>query len=90
MVSKYTTEEVRQIVGDALCPDPDDPAHKNGCPGDAIFDRWLRAHDAQVLRDAADAYASGRLTGVFYGRDDYTRAWLRARADEMEGKTDDE
>lgn len=50
----------------------------------AEFDRWLAEHDAQVLRDAADAYRSGDLTGMFLGRDDYPRAWLRARAARVE------
>lgn len=49
----------------------------------AEFDRWLAEHDAQVLRDAADAYRSGDLTGMFLSRDDYSRAWLRARADRI-------
>lgn len=34
----------------------------------------------QALEEAAQEYASGKLTGVFYSRDDYTKAWLHARA----------
>lgn len=56
----------------------------------AEFDAWLAAHDAEVaagaLREAADAYRSGQITGIFLGRDDYPRAWLRARADEIKTK----
>lgn len=44
------------------------------------FDRWKARNDAEVaakaLEDAADHYKSG----VFVGRDDYARAWLRSRA----------
>lgn len=40
----------------------------------------LAEHDAELIEGLADTYASGRLTGVFAGRDDYTRAWLRERA----------
>ena len=39
---------------------------------------------AEALRDAADAYKSGQLTGIFMGRDDYPREWLRDRADKIE------
>ena len=45
---------------------------------------------AQALRDAADAYASGRLTGAFLSRDDYARAWLRARAARIEKEARDD
>lgn len=38
----------------------------------------------KALLDAAEAYGSGQLTGMFFGRDDYPRAWLRARADRIE------
>jgi hypothetical protein len=60
-----------------------------GHGGESIrrFDRWLAAHDEEVARkaltDAADAYKSGQLTGVFMGRDDYAREWLRARAEQI-------
>ena len=49
--------------------------HISATPADA-----LREHDAELIEGLADTYASGRLTGVFAGRDDYTRAWLRERA----------
>ena len=56
-------------------------------------DTSLAARDREVaaraLRSAADAYRSGALTGIFVGRDDYPRAWLRARATLTEnGETD--
>ena len=44
-------------------------------PADALAE-----HDAALVEGLADTYASGRLTGVFAGRDDYTRAWLRESA----------
>ena len=52
--------------------------------------RWLDAHDAEVaakaLREAADEYASGQLAGFFLGRDEYPKAWLRDRAERLEGR----
>ncbi|MGO3147102.1 MAG: hypothetical protein ACTIJ6_05420 [Leucobacter sp.] len=48
------------------------------------FDRWLaeveRAAAEKALTDAADAFRSGQISGMFMGRDDYSKAWLRARA----------
>ena len=48
--------------------------------GQAIFDAALDQVRADALEEAADEYRSGQLIGVFYGRDDYAREWLRARA----------
>jgi hypothetical protein len=57
------------------------------------FDRWLAAHDREVaaaaLDKAADEFRSGQITGLFTGRDQYPREWLRQRADKIrEGRTD--
>jgi len=51
----------------------------------------LESHDretrAKALEDAADEYRSGQLTGMFIGRYDYYKAWLRDRASKIrEGK----
>ena len=52
----------------------------------AEFDRWLaaliREAKAEALEEASLAYGSGQLSGIFLGRDDYPKAWLRARAAE--------
>lgn len=57
----------------------------------AEFDAWLATHDAEVaataLLEAADEYRSGQITGMFLGRDDYPRAWLRDRADQIKTET---
>lgn len=45
-----------------------------------VFDAAMDEVRADALNEAADEYRSGQLTGVFYGRDDYAREWLRARA----------
>lgn len=49
----------------------------------------LTTHDAEqqakALREAADRFGPGQLTGMFLNREDYTREWLRARAAEIEG-----
>lgn len=37
---------------------------------------------AQALKEAADDYRSGQISGVFASRDEYTKAWLRARAEQ--------
>lgn len=56
--------------------------------GEGEFDRWLAKvcaeARAEALREAADEYRSGQLTGVYLSRDGYTQAWLRARADREE------
>jgi len=54
------------------------------------FDRWLAAHDAQVLRDAANKFAEGAWVGAFIEVDDDVSAvqatdrWLNAEADRIE------
>lgn len=57
---------------------------------DLVESDWLarvRAEAAaEALEEAADEYRSGQLTGVFYGRDDYTKAWLAKRAAELREK----
>jgi len=69
-MSEYTltTMEMRQIVGDALCEDPDGARHKTevGCLGDAIFDRWL----AEVKRAAAEKAWDACRQELFDIRDD--------------------
>ncbi len=88
-MSEYTptTVEVRHAYGDARCADADDPAHANGCPQDAEFDRWLAEHDRQVkaeaLREAADSYVLGHIAYMGF-QPGYTQKWLRARADALE------
>lgn len=47
------------------------------------LEKKLATAKADALREAADEYRSGQLTGMFLGRDDYTKAWLRARADQL-------
>ena len=47
----------------------------------ADTDAALREVRARAVEDAADQYASGRLTGIFMGRDDYAKAWMRHHAD---------
>lgn len=45
------------------------------------------AYDAgrvDALREAAEEFRSGQITGIFYGRDDYTKAWLQEHADRVE------
>lgn len=42
----------------------------------------IREAKAKALEEASLAYGSGQLSGIFLGRDDYPKAWLRARADE--------
>ena len=75
-MSDYTpsTEEVRECVGDRFCLDPDGP-HAHGCPADAMFDRWLAAHDRAVLEAA-------RLTESEIRRD---QAEVDTRIAESEG-----
>ena len=68
------------------CWDEEGPAYLNWYREDAraALEAAAPTIAATALRDAADAYASGRLTGAFLSRDDYARAWLRARADQSE------
>lgn len=51
----------------------------------------MTAHDravkAEALREAAEAYSAGQISGFFIGPVDYTKHWLRARADQIEGDT---
>lgn len=60
------------------------------CFEDALtaVDRALDAHDRAVkakgLREAAEAYSAGQISGFFIGPVDYTKHWLRARADQIE------
>jgi hypothetical protein len=59
----------------------------------AAFDRAIAAHDREVaataLDKAADEFRSGQITGLFTGRDQYPREWLRQRADKIrEGRND--
>ena len=53
-----------------------------------MSDYLTDAHDAEVraqaLRDAADDYRSGQITGIFAIRDEYAENWLRDRADRIE------
>ncbi|MFY9329534.1 MAG: hypothetical protein WAO76_16180 [Georgfuchsia sp.] len=42
----------------------------------------IREAKAEALEEASLAYGSGQLSGIFLGRDDYPKAWLRARAAE--------
>ena len=42
----------------------------------------IREAKAEALEEASLAYGSGQLSGIFLGRDDYPKAWLRARATE--------
>ncbi len=59
----------------------------------AEFDRWLAEHDAQVLRDAADAYqvggwaddmpAGSSRPALILGMAQRATDWLRARADRI-------
>lgn len=43
---------------------------------------------AQALRDAADEYAPGQISGMFPDRTAYTRQWLRDRAARFESEAD--
>lgn len=84
-----TTDEVQDyyVHGQFADPEMSEQEHVEA------FNRWLAAHDAEVVReagaraleDAADAFRSGQITGMFMGRDDYSKAWLRARAAEIRG-----
>ena len=42
----------------------------------------IREAKAEALEEASLAYGSGQLSGIFLGRDDYPKAWLRACAAE--------
>ena len=68
-----TTEEIRTHYAFGVSPDLSS-MHRDR----ADFDRWLAAHDAQVLREAAEALP-GR-TPVRHR----VNGWLRERADRIE------
>ncbi len=72
--STPTTEEVRERFVDGFPMDTWMVARQEAV---ADFDRWLRARDAQVLRDAA-------LSGDFGTT---AQSTLLARADRIEGGT---
>lgn len=54
----------------------------------AAFDDFreteLRKARAEALREAAEAYGPGQLSGIFKPGD-YTKIWLNDRADQEEG-----
>lgn len=54
----------------------------NADTGREEFARWLAAHDAKVLRDAADALP--HLEGTQITRQQGAAHWLRGRADSLE------
>lgn len=62
--------------------DPDTVAIQSECGKqfDRMIERVRREAAADALEQAAAAYRDGQITGIFYGRNDYTKAWLNARA----------
>jgi len=61
----------------------------DAAPVDLLRDHYAEVA-AEALDDAALAYRSGQITGIFTSREGYTQEWLRQRAESYREKPENE